>query len=89
MMERAGTGGALFRNLYRDFLKEVCELTGNKVIGEGYKAFVGIAESWSGVIALFEKVAETGERSYALQASETLKALADEEKRAMQLLEAA
>jgi hypothetical protein len=26
MMERAGTGGALFRNLYRDFLKESHEL---------------------------------------------------------------
>jgi hypothetical protein len=26
MMEKAGTGGALFRNLYRDFLKESHEL---------------------------------------------------------------
>ena len=26
LMERAGTGGALFRNLYRDFLKESYEL---------------------------------------------------------------
>jgi Domain of unknown function (DUF4872) len=25
-MEKAGTGGALFRNLYRDFLKECYEL---------------------------------------------------------------
>ncbi len=28
LMERAGTGGALFRNLYRDFLKESHELIG-------------------------------------------------------------
>lgn len=87
MMERAGTGGALFRNLYRDFLKEAYELTGNNAIHEAYQAFVDVARAWSEVIALFEKVAETGERSYVLQASEKLKSLAAEEKRAVQLLE--
>lgn len=87
IMERAGTGGALFRNLYRDFLKEAYELTSNNTIGETYKAFVGVAQSWSDVIALFEKVAETGEREYVLQASEKLKALAEQERAAMQLLE--
>jgi hypothetical protein len=88
IMERAGTGGALFRNLYRDFLKEAYELTGNKSIGETHEAFVGVAQSWSNVIALFEKVAETGKREYVLQASEALKALAVQEKEAVQLLEA-
>lgn len=88
IMERAGTGGALFRNLYRDFLKEAYELTGNKAIGEAHKAFVSVAQGWSDVIALFEKVAETGERAYVLQASEKLKALAVQEKEAVQLLEA-
>ena len=87
MMERAGTGGALFRNLYRDFLKGAYDLTGNKLIGEAYDAFVGVARMWSEVIALFEQVAKTGERAYVLQASEKLKALAEEERRAMQLLE--
>jgi Domain of unknown function (DUF4872) len=86
IMERAGTGGALFRNLYRDFLKESHELTGEKAIGEAYEAFTGVAGSWSEVIALFEKVAETGEREYVLQASEKLKVLAEEEKRAVQIL---
>lgn len=88
IMERAGTGGALFRNLYRDFLKEAYELTSNKAIGEAHKAFVGVAQSWSDIIALFEKIAETGEREYVLQASEKLKALAVQEKEAVQLLEA-
>ena len=87
IMDRAGTGGALFRNLYRDFLQQAYELTGNQAIGEAHKAFVGVARSWSDVIALFEKVAETGEREYVLQASEKLKALAVEEKQAVQLLE--
>lgn len=88
IMERAGTGGALFRNLYRDFLKEAFELTGDNAIGEAHKAFIGVAQSWSDVIALFEQVGETGEREYVLQASEKLKALAIQEKEAVQLLEA-
>ena len=29
LMERAGTGGSIFRNIYRDFLKEAYELTGD------------------------------------------------------------
>ena len=87
IMERAGTGGALFRNLYRDFLKEAYELTGDSAIGEAHKAFIGVAQSWSDVIALFEQVGETGERECVLQASEKLKALAAQERAAMQLLE--
>lgn len=86
IMERAGTGGALFRNLYRDFLKEAYELTGNKAIGEAHEAFVEVAKTWSEVIALFEKVAETGERAYILQASDILKDLSEKEKRAVQIL---
>ncbi len=88
IMERAGTGGALFRNLYRDFLGEAYKVTGNKVISEAHEAFIAIARSWSEVIALFEKVAETGERTYVLQASEKLKALSRDEKNAVQILEA-
>ncbi len=86
IMERAGTGGALFRNLYRDFLKEAYGLTGNKCIDDAHEAFVGVARSWSDVIALFEKVASAGERKYVLQASDKLKALADDERRAMEIL---
>ncbi len=88
IMERAGTGGALFRNLYRDFLKEAYELTANKVIGEAYAAFIDVAKSWSEVIALFEKVAQTGERTYVLQASQKLKALSLQEKSAVEILKA-
>jgi hypothetical protein len=88
IMERAGTGGALFRNLYRDFLNEAFGLTKNEAIGDAHKAFIGVAEAWSSVIALFEKIAKTEERNYVLQASEKLKELAKQEKEAVQLLEA-
>jgi hypothetical protein len=86
IMDRAGTGGALFRNLYRDFLKEAYEVTGDATIQEAHEAFVHIAESWSVVIALFEKVANTGKREFVLQASDKLIELADEEKRAVEIL---
>lgn len=86
IMERAGTGGALFRNLYRDFLKEAYALTGNQTINEAYKAFVDVAKGWSEIIALFEMVAKTGDRAYVLQASEKLKVLSQDEKNAVQIL---
>ncbi len=36
IMERAGTGGALFRNIYRDFLKESFELLKLDKLEQGY-----------------------------------------------------
>lgn len=86
MMERAGTGGALFRNFYRDFLAEVYELTGSSDIHAAHQAFIGVAEAWSEVIALFEQVGVTGEREYVMRASAKLKELAAQEKQAMLLL---
>lgn len=86
MMERAGTGGALFRNLYRDFLAEAHQLTGDTNVGAAHKAFIDVAAAWSEVINLFEQVARTGERDYILKASEMMKALAYDEQRAMRLL---
>src|ERR1035437_4945348 len=40
LMEKAGTGGALFRNLYRDFLKESYDLLKLDKLKAGYEAFV-------------------------------------------------
>lgn len=88
IMERAGTGGAIFRNFYRDFLKEAYTLTGIEAIDEAHKAFVDIAKDWSEVIALFEKVAKTGDRKYVLEASERLKLLSTAEKEAVEVLTA-
>lgn len=87
LMEKAGTGGALFRNLYRDFLAEAYRLTKHDAIEKAHKAFTDIAKDWSRVIALFENVGKTGERRYVLQASELLRSLAEKEKGAMQQLE--
>ncbi|HCN49405.1 MAG TPA: lantibiotic ABC transporter [Chryseobacterium sp.] len=86
MMERAGTGGALFRNLYRDFLKESHELLKFAPLKTGYEAFTEIAELWTSVSYLFEKVSQTQDIRYIEQASDILKNLSDKEKKAMEIL---
>lgn len=86
LMEKAGTGGALFRNLYRDFLKESYDLLKFDKLKAGYEAFVEIATLWSTVSELFEKAGQTKEIKYIQQASEILKAISDKEKSAMEML---
>lgn len=86
MMEKAGTAGALFRNLYRDFLKESYDLLKLDKLKIGHEAFVEIAELWTSVSQLFEKVSQTKDFKYIQQASEILKTIADKEKRTMEIL---
>lgn len=86
LMEKAGTGGALFRNLYRDFLKESYDLLKLNKLKEGHEAFLEIAELWTSVSQLFEKVGEIKDFKYIQQASEILKAISDKEKKTMEIL---
>ena len=83
LMERAGTGGALFRNLYRVFLKEGFEITGNKRILKGYKSLVESAKLWTEISQLFLKISETKNEMYLNRASTILLQIADLEKDAM------
>lgn len=55
LMERAGTGGAIFRNLYRDFLEEAYTITNNYNIKTAYLDFIEIAKNWETIIAIFKK----------------------------------
>lgn len=86
LMEKAGTGGALFRNLYRDFLKESNDILKLDKLKTGYEAFVEIAKLWTSVSKLFEKVSQTKNFKYIQQASEILKTISDKEKNVMQML---
>lgn len=86
MMEKAGTGGALFRNLYRDFLKESYELLNLDQLKTGYETFTEIAELWTTVAQLFEKVSRTRDFQYIQKASDILKTISDKEKKAMEIL---
>ena len=86
LMEKAGTGGALFRNLYTDFLKESYDLLQLDKLKTGYEAFVEIAALWSSVSDLFDKVSQTKDFKYIQQASDILKSISEKEKNAMELL---
>ena len=86
MMEKAGTGGALFRNLYRDFLKESYDSLKLDELKSGHKAFIEIAQLWTSVSQLFEKVSKTKDFKYVQQASDVLKTISEKEKKAMELL---
>lgn len=86
LMERGGTGGAIFRNLYRDFLKESYELLGIDTLNEASRDFSEIAKLWTKVSDLFLKVAETEDIKYIDQASEILVNLSQREKLAMEKL---
>lgn len=86
LMEKAGTGGALFRNLYRDFLKESYDLLKLDKLKKGYEAFVEIASFWTSVSQLFEKVSQTKDFKYIQQASDILKTISEKEKKTMEIL---
>ncbi|TGM45514.1 BtrH N-terminal domain-containing protein [Leptospira vanthielii] len=54
MMEKAGTGGAIFRNLYRDFLLESYELTNDPIFKRTHLQFKKIATHWTEIATLFD-----------------------------------
>ncbi|MNE63889.1 hypothetical protein D3C80_1592670 [compost metagenome] len=85
-MERAGTGGALFRNLYRDFLKECTELVGDSKIERAYLLFTEIAPMWTTVSSLIDLAGKKGCYQELNQVSRLLLDIADKERTAMELL---
>jgi len=86
IMEKAGTGGALFRNLYRDFLKESYELLKLDKLKQAQTEFIEIANLWTEISNLFLQVSKTKDRKYIEQASDILKQLSTKEKNAMEKL---
>jgi hypothetical protein len=86
LMEKGGTGGALFRNLYRDFLKESYDLVKLDKLKIGHEAFVEIASLWTSVSQLFEKVSQTKDYKYIQQVSAILKTISEKEKKTMEML---
>jgi hypothetical protein len=86
LMEKAGTGGALFRNLYRDFLKECYKLSEIEDIGKAYSMFIEIAQLWKEISKLFLRTGESGDIKHIHQASAILKNLAGKEQEAMNIL---
>jgi len=88
LMEKGGTGGALFRNLYRDFLKESHELLGYSSLLKAYQAFAESALLWNQVSGLFEKVNKREGLQYIKQASLLLRRIAGIEREGMEYVSA-
>ena len=89
LMENGGTGGALFRNIYRDFLKE-CQvnLPGNQNIRQAYELYRDAADKWTEITDLLYRAGNACERVYLERASALCYETAEIEKRAMEFLSA-
>ena len=86
LMETAGTGGSLFRNLYRDFLKESYERLHIEGINCAYTEFIEIAKLWTLVSEMLYKAGDTHDIYFIKLASELLVELSNKEKKAMERL---
>ncbi len=90
LMERAGTGGALFRNLYRDFLTEAAGLLPARAESI-LRARDGIATSatlWTTLAGLLDAGAVDGSDRHLREAASLCGPIAESEVRAMEILAA-
>ena len=87
LMERAGTGGSLFRNFYRDFLLEAREHLGARPeLKRAHRLFTESAAEWAAVAALIESAGRTAKTSHLQNAATRCQRIADIEVDAMRLL---
>ncbi|MGW7721871.1 BtrH N-terminal domain-containing protein [Streptomyces canus] len=87
LMEKAGTGGALFRNLYRDFLAECSQvLDANPQLRVGHRLYSEAAVLWTEVAALINRAGESGDEHYLVRAGTALHELSRIEREAMEAL---
>ncbi|MFU8875771.1 BtrH N-terminal domain-containing protein [Micromonospora sp. SL4-19] len=88
LMERGGTGGALFRNMYRDFLAECATIVDDDNLHLGHQLYAEIAPLWTKVSHHITAAGETSEPDHLTRAAAILTELADRERHAMQALAA-
>ncbi|NEW48831.1 BtrH N-terminal domain-containing protein [Nocardia cyriacigeorgica] len=86
LMEKAGTGGALFRNLYRDFLAECTELVDSDHLRTGHRLYTEAAALWTEVAALIAAAGPSGDAQPLVDAGTILGDLSRIEYEAMQAL---
>ena len=87
LMERAGTGGALFRNFYRDFLEEAAAILGQSpALIAARQRFADSAGEWTAVAALIDESARSGQAAPLVQAAARCRAVARLEVAAMREL---
>ncbi|MGW9430004.1 BtrH N-terminal domain-containing protein [Streptomyces decoyicus] len=86
LMEKAGTGGALFRNLYRDFLAECTRQLDSSHLRTGHSLYTEAAVLWTEVASLLTQAGESGNAQCLVQAGTLLRDLSRMEREAMQAL---
>ncbi|MGW1102467.1 BtrH N-terminal domain-containing protein [Streptomyces sp. NPDC002540] len=86
LMEKAGTGGALFRNLYRDFLAECTHLLDSSHLRTGHALYTEAATLWTEAAALITQAGESGDAQCLVQAGTIICDLSRVEREAMQAL---
>ena len=89
LMERAGTGGSLFRNFYRDFLSEAREyLAGARAkLTQAQALFADSAREWAAIAASIESErADRGGGAVDAMRPQRCRRVADIEVAAMRLL---
>ncbi|GAB3209601.1 BtrH N-terminal domain-containing protein [Marinactinospora thermotolerans] len=86
LMEEGGTGGALFRNLYRDFLAECAELLDDSRLRTGHGLYAEAASLWTEVAALIARAGGTGDARCLEEAGTVLRDVSRLEREAMRTL---
>ncbi|WP_101789668.1 BtrH N-terminal domain-containing protein [Nonomuraea indica] len=86
LMEKGGTGGSLFRALYRDFLGECAELIDDDDLRTGHRLYGEAATLWTDVATLIAKAGESGDAAHLEQAGALLHDLSRIERDAMRAL---
>lgn len=86
IMENGGTGGSLFRNLYRDFLKESGELLESSQLIKASSEYAEIAILWKNIADLFHTIGETKDLTYVNEAAKIFIELSERERSAMEKL---
>jgi len=84
MMEKAGTGGGLFRYLYSKFLKEASELLNKKELADLSQRYHQIGQKWTTIAELIREVPKNPETVH--EARKTLLKVASEETEVLSLL---
>jgi hypothetical protein len=86
LMETAGTGGSLFRNIYRDFLREAAELLEEPAVERASRRFGEAADLWKQVIDVIEGAGARRDAGSLAAARPVLQRIASIEEGTMQEL---
>jgi hypothetical protein len=87
LMEKAGTGGSLFRNFYRDFLLEARDPLGaTPELKRAHGLFAESAAEWAAVAASIESAGRKGDAAPLRDAASRCHRIAEVEVEAMRLL---